>query len=47
MLQMDKQYKTSEKELNETEIHNMLDKEFKAMIIKDAHWVGDKSESTQ
>lgn len=44
MLQIDEQYKTSEKELNETEIKNILGKTFKVMIIKDVHWAGEKVE---
>ena len=34
MVQMKKQDKTSEKNLNETEINNWLDKEFKVMVMK-------------
>ena len=34
MLQITEQDKTSEKELNGTEISNMLEKEFKVMIMK-------------
>ena len=34
MLQMKEQDKTPEEELNEVEISNLLDKEFKVMILK-------------
>ena len=34
MFQMKEQYKTSEKEVNEVEISNLPNKEFKVMIIK-------------
>ena len=45
MLQMKEQDKTSEKEINEIKISNMLE-EFKVIDHKDVHWTTDKSGRT-
>ena len=47
MLQRKELKKTSEKELNETEICNIPDKEFKVIIIKILTWLDKTMKKTQ
>ena len=44
MYQMKEQDKTPEKQLNDVEVENLLEKEFRIMIVKMVHNLGKRME---